>query len=258
MTEISRILGYMQEKAYSNREVMAIPPFTLFFHAEKSDMDNNFALLDLPVRGGVGETLDQLRIQFWERQRTPCLHYPDVFAPELGNKLRMLGYEESGQWPLLTCTAATYHNAAEVPGLEIEMVSSESSLAAVKEAWDANALGYDMNAPLATDEQAEEFRHHLVNCRAFTARLNRQVAGAGMFEVIRNAVTELVGITTLQPYRRRGIASALTAHATQVAFSSGVDLAFLVPESSEAGRVYKRIGYQHCATMLAYNLPSTG
>jgi GNAT superfamily N-acetyltransferase len=256
MIEIDRVLAYIREKASPHRELVALPPFSLFFHAEKKDTANNFAILDRPVRGRIGATLYQLQAHFKERDCTPCLQGVDVFAPALAAELQPLGYEETRQWSILVCTAETYRNPEKVPGLAIEMVSSASSVAAVKEAWDANARGYDINAPLATAEEAEEFRQHLVNCRAFTARLNGQAVGAGMVEVIRHGVTELVGITTLGPYRRRGIAAVLTAHATQVAFSLGVELAFLVPESTEAARVYKRIGYAHCATMQSYTLPA--
>ena len=133
------------------------------------------------------------------------------------------------------------------------VLSSESSLAAVKEGWNTNALGFDMNADLATDEQAAEFRQQLKNCRAFTAWLNEKAVGAGMFDAIWNGVTELNGIATLEPYRRKGIASSLTAYATQVAFSMGAQLAYLVPENIDASRVYQRAGYQYRASMLVFH-----
>ena len=49
---------------------------------------------------------------------------------------------------------------------------------------------------------------------------------------------ELVGITTLEPYRRRGIGAYLTAYAARTAFSLGVDLVFLSTSNPAARRVY--------------------
>ncbi|MEM7125516.1 MAG: GNAT family N-acetyltransferase [Chloroflexota bacterium] len=217
-------------------------------------MSENYAILDQQLNEDVDEVLARLQLQFIERQRKPCLNFLDVSAPGLANHLKTAGFEEIGKWPLLTCTEDTYVAELQVPGLAFEMISSESPLEAVREGWNANARGYDMNADLATDEQVNEFRNHPGNWRGFTARLYGEVVGAGMFEVIRNGVTELVGITTLEPYRRRGIASALTAHATQIAFSMGVDVTFLIPANNEAHRIYTRVGYQHHATQMSYRL----
>jgi predicted GNAT family acetyltransferase len=59
-----------------------------------------------------------------------------------------------------------------------------------------------------------------------------------------------VGITTLAPFRCRGIATYLTAFATQVAFAHGADLVFLVPENAQAHRIYERVGYKLMAMHL--------
>jgi predicted GNAT family acetyltransferase len=78
-----------------------------------------------------------------------------------------------------------------------------------------------------------------------------------MFEVIHEGITELVGITTLAPFRRRGIATFLTAFATHTAFTQGAKATFLVPENEQAGRVYERVGYHLHGNIGVYTMGAT-
>jgi predicted GNAT family acetyltransferase len=73
-----------------------------------------------------------------------------------------------------------------------------------------------------------------------------------MYTAPFDGVAEIVGLATLQPYRRRGIASKLTAQAVQGALEQGTEFVALVAADERAGRVYERVGFMRCATMLAY------
>jgi predicted GNAT family acetyltransferase len=68
-------------------------------------------------------------------------------------------------------------------------------------------------------------------------------------------LTEIAGIGSLPEYRRRGLASALTARAAEDACAGGVEMAFLTAADACAGRVYERVGFVPCATGLAYAVP---
>jgi ribosomal protein S18 acetylase RimI-like enzyme len=129
-----------------------------------------------------------------------------------------------------------------IPHLQFVMLTSESPLDLVKEGWNTNAEGFD-ETERATDEIAEAFRATLVSARAFTAKLHGVPAGAGMFTEIVDGVTELAGITTLPPYRGRGIAAALTTHMSQVAFAQGAEIVTLLVDNPAARRVYERVGF---------------
>ncbi len=123
------------------------------------------------------------------------------------------------------------------------------------EGMDANALGFDMDASLATEKQAQEFRRELLSdCRAFTARLGPQAVGAGMYNPMHDHVTMLTGIATLEPFRRKGIASHLTAFASQIAFDQGAEILFLLANSVKAGRVYERAGFRTMGSVVTYTL----
>jgi predicted GNAT family acetyltransferase len=105
-----------------------------------------------------------------------------------------------------------------------------------------------------TEAEGERQRGRLAaSAGSFLARLEGAPVAAADFTVPLDGFTELVGIATLPAYRRRGIASALTAAATETAFARGVRVAFLSAEDEHAGRVYERVGFRPFATALTYS-----
>jgi GNAT superfamily N-acetyltransferase len=252
MLQSAKLQSYFREYARSNTEARSVPPFTLFLHAADKSERANFAMPDHSVSGDVSHALRQIESTCVALGCKAHIRFLRAFAPELPAALQASGYVEAESWSIMLCTPESLQLPEPVAGLEMVTVSSESSLELVKEGWDTNALGYDMAAELATDEVTEEFRQSLKECLAFTARLHGQAVGAGMYNPIRNGITELVGVTTLAAFRRRGIASFLSAFATQTAFTHGAEMVLLSPENPEASRVYERIGYRFYSDHLIY------
>jgi predicted GNAT family acetyltransferase len=147
-----------------------------------------------------------------------------------------------------------FQPAPETPSLSVATLDDGASLAAIRQHMDTNGRGFAPDAPATTDAAAEEFRRALTASRAFTAYLDGRAAGAGMFTAPLGGITELAGIATLEQFRGRGVATALSAHATRTAFDQGVEVVFLSAADARAGRVYQRVGFQPFATMLAYML----
>jgi predicted GNAT family acetyltransferase len=87
---------------------------------------------------------------------------------------------------------------------------------------------------------------------AFLARLDGRPVGAGLYTTPFDGLTEVTGLATSKPFRRRGIATALTALAVQTAFEQGVEAVYLTAADERAGRVYERVGFRRFVTMLAY------
>ena len=77
-----------------------------------------------------------------------------------------------------------------------------------------------------------------------------------MYTIPSDGITELAGIATLEEFRQRGVATALTSHAVATAFANGLEIVFLSAADARAGRVYERVGFQAFATMLAYIAPA--
>jgi predicted GNAT family acetyltransferase len=64
-----------------------------------------------------------------------------------------------------------------------------------------------------------------------------------------------VGIATVDTFRRRGIASYLSAYAARIAFERGVELTYVSTDNPVARRVYERLGFRPYAGLLSYADP---
>lgn len=256
MDTATRLQAHLRESARLRYDAVPAPPFTLFLHPASSLPESNYAIpdeaLDAAPVGGLGA----LRGAFLARARHPRLVFVQAYAPALAAACAAAGWLEMEREHLLIATPATLQPPAPVPGLEIEMLDAHAPLAAIRENLDTNEQGFnpDQAAP-ATEADALVFREGLGASRAFTARLGGQAVAAGMFTTPQAGVTELAGITTLPPFRRRGIAAALTAAMARAAFDSGLDLVFLGAHEAATVRVYERVGFQPCSVLLTYSRP---
>ena len=117
-------------------------------------------------------------------------------------------------------------------GIDVTPRDRQRRLEEICEGLDTTALGFNPQAERATPQEAEEFRQNPLFSRTYTAHLQEQPAGAGRFTEIHQGWTELGGITTLLPFRRRGIAAVVTAFLAQEAFRQGATRAFLLERRS--------------------------
>ena len=257
MLSLISLQEYLHFKARQHHEVVSAPPFTLFFHTTDGSSDANYALPDAPERSNLQDNLRTLKTIFTERARKPCLQFIEEEFSHLLPVLRSSGWLEIERSRVMICTPETYRPAPEILGLAITTLSHDSRVEEICEGLDTNALGFDPQAERTTLHEAEEFRSSLLLSRAFTASLHEYPVGAGMFTEINKGLTELVGITTLEPFRRRGIAAALTAYMTLVAFQQGATLVFLIAANAQAGRVYERVGFHPCATRVIYEVSAS-
>ncbi len=253
---ITRTQAYLRYSARQQSETVPVPPFTLFLRTEGGGSEDDHAVPDEPLGDDVGEPLAKLREAFEVRDRRTRVRFLAEFAPYLAPALRAEGMVEERSVELLACTPDSLIPPHEVPGLSMVTLDENSALADVREGLDTNERGFDPRAEPATEVQALVFREGLVDSRAFIARIDGEPAGAGMFNPPYAGVTELVGIATVDPFRRRGVASWLTAHAARIAFKRGVELAYLSTDNAAARRVYERLGFRPYATLLSYADPS--
>ncbi len=247
---IDRLQAYLRWSTRQGSAVVLAPPFTLFLHQGDAVAEDDCAIPDEPA--GDPAALAALLAAFAAHGRRPRVTFLAEFAPGLASALRAAGFVEEARTQLLACTRDTLRTAPDVLGLTMVTLSAESALAEVREGLDANERGFNPRAVPPTDAEAEAFRRGLVENRAFTARLDGQPAGAGMFNPPHAGVAELVGITTLEPFRHRGVAAYLTAYAARTAFDLGVELVYLSTDNAVARRVYDRLGFRPYAVRLTY------
>lgn len=249
---VTQLQAYLRYSAQQQSETIRVPPFTLFLSPSEAASQDNHAVPDEAFGDDVREPLARLRATCAARFRRTRVRFLEEIVPYLAPALRAEGMVHERSVELLACTPASLIPAPEVPGLSMVTLDASSALDDVREGLDTNERGFDPQAEPATDAQAQAFREGLVASRAFIARINGEPAAAGMFNPPYAGVTELVGITTVSTFRRRGIAAHLTAYMACVAFERGVELVYLSTDNAVARRVYERLGFRPYATLRSY------
>jgi GNAT superfamily N-acetyltransferase len=195
--------------------------------------------------------LDELHAVFRRHDARPQVEFLADLYPGLSARLTPAGYQEIRRRPVLLVHPSYVQAPASPANAELVILTYESSLDETREGWETNARGFG-EAAEASEQEIRAFRAGLVSSRAFTVRSDGRPVAAGMFEAIRDGVTELVGITTLPEHRRRGFGGYLTAAMAMSAIAHGATLVFLSAISAEAGRVYESVGFRHCAALVEY------
>lgn len=255
MTIAERVQQYVIESRRQTRTATLVGPFTVLLHPTSGTIESNVAIPHTPASEAPEQNWHEaLRAAFASKGRIPAIQWIAEFAPHLASTLQTMGFSEYQRETLLVCTPETRPpTLAPVAGLTFVTVTDASPLDEVRENLDVNEFGFDpAMAQPATDEQATQFRATLRAAKAFTARLHGYPAGAGMYTAPVAGMTELVGIATLEQYRGRGIAAALTAHMASSAFAQGCDLVFLWTANPAARRAYEHAGFQPMGDVLTY------
>jgi ribosomal protein S18 acetylase RimI-like enzyme len=259
MPGLAQLQDYLRQLARERHDVVPCPPLcTAFFHISDSDTESNYAIPDPPAGASPTSNDLQISLRFLQaectgRNRSPRLQFIEDLYIDLPPLLRSTGWVEQERSPLMIWSSSGTRPTPPVPGLSIATLSADSTIEEIREGLDTNAAGFDLSIQPASVEEADVFRQGLIRSCAFTAHLGLQPVGAGMFTTIsEEGVTELVGITTLAPFRRRGIAASLTAHMTAAALAHGAKIVFLTAANEQAGRVYARVGFRFEATKVIY------
>jgi GNAT superfamily N-acetyltransferase len=252
---ISRVQSYLRISASQRYSAVALPPFTVFFHPIDTFHHFNYAIPNEPVQGDHLAILAKLKAEFLDKERTPRFEFIEEYAPHLVHELRRANFVEESRQQLMVCTPATYAAPVAPPGLSIRQLTNTTPPDDILVYLNTQRKGFDpSNTRSATPEEAAQFVGELRTIAPFLARLDGQPAGVAAFTLPDNGVTEILAVATLAPLRRRGIATALAGAAVQTAFAEGATLACLTAADKQAGRVYERVGFRPCATMLAYSL----
>ena len=247
-----RLESYMRRAAALTHDTVEMPPFALFFNPHDALRFFNYARPIEPVGGDLGGPLDRLCEAFAARERMPRFEFVEEYTPALAEALARAGFTLEDRCLLMVCTPETLRPAPAVAGLELVTLGPSSPAADVRAYTNVGRSAFGDPEIEVSDAAAEQFRRKLVENGAFLARLDDAVVGVAGYTAPLDGLTELVGIATREDYRRRGVATALTAYAVQAAYDQGVGAAFLTAADERAGRVYERVGFRAQATSLAY------
>jgi ribosomal protein S18 acetylase RimI-like enzyme len=224
----------------AERESVVAGPFTLYRSRASDHPYLNYAV----PADGVAEWdgIDALGEAFVARGLQPRLEFVAECAPGLEEALAAAGFELQARIPVMTCPV---EDVREVPAPDGVVIARVLGGPDVRPLMEVQAAAFGEGPP--SDAAVEAYRG-----RGLLARADGVPAGAASRSALAEGVSEIGGVGVLERFRRRGIASALTAAAAAEAFAEGAQLCFLTPGDEGAERVYARAGFVRAGTTMVH------
>lgn len=250
----SRIQSYLRFAASQQRDTKRIEPFLATFNRYNDNPFLNYAIPDDNATPSLSDV--NALISAYERQgRKPRLEYVAKLAPAVEEVLISAGFTIEGRLPLMTCTPGSEQFLPESLGIEIIVPTSDAEILAT-----VTVQNEVYGTPPPSPEDAKRLRTSIAaGGIAVLARVaaTGEPVGAGVCSVPGNhQTTEIAGIGVRVPFRRQGIAGALTTRLVREAFEAGITTAFLMAAHEEERRIYTRAGFSTIGEILHISLPS--
>jgi ribosomal protein S18 acetylase RimI-like enzyme len=232
-------------------------PFTIGLDPHTDDPMRNYAVPDAGARPGAGD-IDALITFFRHRQRVPRLEYIEEDAPRVWPALATAGFAVERRTPVMIATSATRLAPRSPAGITIRQAAGDADLAAAAAVQHhAYQMPYPPRPPDIARLTRLTERGGLIAIAIDDA--SGAVTGSGLVDVAgdRPGAGELAAVAVLTAFRRRGIASALSAHLARTAHSRGIGLVFLEAEPEEE-QIYRRTGFTDATTKLWASMRLSG
>ena len=247
MADIERLQRFLRAAPVAGRDVVTVPPFTIYFDPHDSLRYLNYAIPDDGADPTPAE-IDALRQAFRARERLPRLEWVEEAAPHVAAALGAAGFEEELRTPLMACGLDELREPlTDVDPLTVRGVEGASD---ERDATNLQRVAFG-GAALADDEEPRGGGGRMV-----LARSGSTAVAAASWTAVEDGFSEVVGVATAGPWRRRGLAGVVTAAAARAAFAAGASTCILSPGDEGAMRVYARAGFRRVATMLHWSAPS--
>src|SRR4051812_11012155 len=248
MTDVHALQAFLRTSAGHGRRVLRVEPFTVTIHPDDPLRFLNYAIPDDGAEPEDG-AIARLRDAFALHGRLARLEWIEEAAPVVAAVLAANGMVEELRTPLMTCAPGELVEAtADVEALTVEPVGD----ADLRAGGNVQRVAFGLDA-LAADEPPSDARRG--GGGSVLARVDGVPAAAATWTAVVDGTSEVAGVATAEPWRRRGLAAVVTAAAARAAFAAGARLCVLSPGHDEAQRVYARAGFRGTATMLHWADP---
>ncbi|MEV0002878.1 GNAT family N-acetyltransferase [Micromonospora sp. NPDC050980] len=180
--------------------------------------------------------------------RQPRLEYVASSAPGLEALLTAAGFVVEARHTYLVCRPDTL--LTPPPPAEFDLVEprTDDRRAALIGAQNEAFGGEPEAAPADVARLRRQQEAGAVAIMAVTG--SGACAGGGGAAPPADGVSEVAGIAVREPYRRRGLAGAITAGVTRRLFAAGAEVAWLEAGGADSWRVYRRVGYRPAGERL--------
>ncbi len=256
---LERIQAQMRAVARRQYEAVLVPPFTLFFHDTDPLPYFNYAIPDGAgaTAGNLTARLDRLETEFHARRRVPRFEYVEACAPQLAGTLEAHGFVLENRAQLMVCPRGRERDAPAVSGLEVTSLDAATTLSEFAAFLEVQRRAFGLpSARMPSEEEARNLRETLGDGVAFLARIAGEPVATAMIQPPHDGLAELVGVSTLEAFRGRGIGGFLSCSAVRAAFRLGSTLVFLSAADRRAGRVYEAAGFSPAGHSLFYRRPA--
>jgi ribosomal protein S18 acetylase RimI-like enzyme len=234
----SLIAAHMRAAAARNPGGKA-GPFTIGLDGHSSHPMRNFAVPDDGAAPSPAE-ISALVAFFRGHDRIPRLEFIEASAPAVTPALLAAGFTAEARTPVMACVPGMTLTPRDPAGVTVREAAGDADLAA--------AVGVQHHAYAEPSPGPQD----IARIRAMTARggvvtvavddQSGSVAGTGLVDVPAPGSGELAAVGVLTAFRRRGIASAVSAHLARTAHARGIKVVFLeaLPDEEE---IYRRTGF---------------
>lgn len=232
------------------RLVVTAPPFTALV-APDGPAYLSFAIAGEPGRPvrDLGGSLAVLAAAF--EPHPVRLELIEESCPGATELALAAGAELARRIPVMTVDTATVAVPAAPAGVEVVVARTLAERRGVATVQ-AAAFESDVHEPTGDAPPP-------VDGGQVLATVDGVPAASASWSAVADGVCEIVAVATAPRFRRRGLATLVTAAATRAAADlAGVTLAWLTPAGDDADRVYQGVGYRRVATAahLAYRPPA--
>jgi ribosomal protein S18 acetylase RimI-like enzyme len=185
---------------------------------------------------------------FRAADRKPRLEYVTSCAPGLEALLAAAGFIVEARHTYLLCLPGTLKTPPTLDHFDLHGPGTDVQRAALISAQN-DAFGGD---PVASEADVARLRRlqGAGGVAVMAVTDDGTCAGGGQAVPPAGAVSEVAGIAVRTPYRRQGLAGAITAEITWRLFAMGAEVAWLEASGEESWRVYERVGYRPAGQRL--------
>jgi ribosomal protein S18 acetylase RimI-like enzyme len=241
--DVSSLVADHIRGALARRPHHRVGPFLASFDPYSDNPWRNYAAPDSGARP-THTDVEALITLFEQHHRIPRLEYVPADAPHVEDTLTAAGFTVEGRPPVMVSTVDTPLSPHDPSGIALTVATGDDLLyAAATVQHEAYQQEPEPAGPHDVDRlRAAVARGGLVVVAHDTA--SGVAVGSGLVDRIspHSGTGELAAVGVLAPYRRRGIASAMSAFLARTAHAHGMALVWLeaAPEEEPA---YRRTGF---------------
>jgi ribosomal protein S18 acetylase RimI-like enzyme len=245
--------AYSRSLASRSNDAM-VGPFAILISERNPGLHANYAI-PLDFAEPSPDEVAALIGAFRARDRTPRLEFAPSAAPQLEAALLAAGFSIELRPPMMTRRPTPAVPTLELDGFDIRLAETDQDLldhATVQKA----AFGEPSPAGEADIAGLRRSLRRGGYVLVAHCRETGEAAGAGAFMPRQNDVTEVTGIAVAEPFRRRGLAEAMTGVLAGEAFRAGCSLAFLSAAGEAQSAIYARAGFIRRSPMAYMSIPN--